>query len=73
MSKRKRTIAPRLDTGELRVSLGHGLPPSIKDGLRAIADTERRSMSWVLEEIIVDWVCGKRRIARPKYRTPKAK
>jgi hypothetical protein len=58
-----RIIAPRLANGDSRESFGHGLPPEIKDGLRLIAKRENKSMSWVMEEIIIDYF-GFR---RPKY------
>lgn len=47
-----RKIAPRLASGERRVSNSHGLPPHIKEGLKAIARHENKSLSWVLEEVI---------------------
>lgn len=59
----KRTIAPRLANGDSRVSFGHGLPESIKDGIRSIAAHEKKSMSWVMEEVIIDYF----QMKRPKY------
>jgi hypothetical protein len=59
----KRTIAPRLASGDSRVPFGHGLPDQIKAGLRAIAAQEKKSMSWVMEELIIEYF-GFR---RPKY------
>ena len=50
-------IAPRLQNGKSRVSFGSRLPEEIKNGLRKIANKEGRSMSWVMEEIIIDY-CG---------------
>lgn len=58
-----RTIAPRLANGNSRVSFGHGLPEDIKEGLRSIAAHEGKSMSWVMEEVIIDYFGMK----RPKY------
>jgi hypothetical protein len=58
-----RIIAPRLFSGDSRESIGHGLPPEIKQGLRNIARGENKSVSWVLEEIIIDYF-GFR---KPKY------
>ena len=58
-----RHIAPRLASGERRESFGHGLPPTIKAGLRAIAARENRSMSWVMEEVIIDYF----KLKRPEY------
>lgn len=51
---RHRQIAPRLASGESRVPFGHGLPEPIKEGLRAIAARENKSMSWVMETLIID-------------------
>lgn len=51
--KYKKRIAPRLANGDARESIGHGLPPEIKDGLRAIAFKENESVSWILEKIII--------------------
>lgn len=64
MAKR---IAPRLANGDIREAIGHGLPPSIKAGLRAIAKKENKSVSWVLEEVIIDYFS----LRAPKYRLPK--
>jgi hypothetical protein len=33
--------------------IGHGLPPHIKEGIRAIAYHENQSVSWVLEQVII--------------------
>lgn len=58
-----RIIAPRLSNGDKRISFGHGLPPAVKEGLRAIAHRENKSMSWVMEEVIIDYF----NLKRPKY------
>lgn len=50
---RPRQIAPRLASGEHRIGFGHGLPPEIKEGIRRIAARENKSMSWVMEEMII--------------------
>lgn len=55
MRRRKRQIAPRLANGDIRVSLGHGLPPEIKEGLKLIAYREGRSLSWVLERVLITY------------------
>jgi hypothetical protein len=56
VSKHKtKKIAPRLFSGEKRESIGHGLPPAIKEGLRSIAVSENESVSWVLEQIIIEY------------------
>jgi len=61
--KYKRVIAPRLANGERRESFGHGLPPQIKQGLRLIAKQENKSMSWVMEEVIIKYF----RMKTPEY------
>lgn len=52
---RPRMIAPRLANGETRIAFGHGLPPEIKEGIRRIAAKQNKSMSWVMEEIIIEF------------------
>jgi hypothetical protein len=54
MGKRK-MIAPRLTNGDSRVNFGSRLPEPIKEGLRSIARKENKSMSWVMEEVIIDY------------------
>ncbi|HVJ72079.1 MAG TPA: hypothetical protein VM531_11340 [Sphingomicrobium sp.] len=61
---RKRQIAPRLTSGEICVGIGHGLPPDVKDGLRLIARHENKSVSWVLEQVIIEYF----HLPKPKYR-----
>ncbi len=63
----RRIIAPRLYNGDSRIGNGHRLPPQIKDGLRHIAEREGKSMSWVLEEVIIDYF----NLRRPKYKARK--
>jgi hypothetical protein len=58
-----KTIAPRLFDGEKREGIGHGLPPAIKQGLKRIARSENKSVSWVLEQIIIEYFGFK----KPKY------
>jgi hypothetical protein len=53
--KRPRRIAPRLANGDSRISIGHGLPPDIKDAIKMIAHHENQSVSWVLEQIIIEY------------------
>lgn len=54
--KRKpKVIAPRLASGDSRETIGHGLPPWIKEGVRDIALKENKSVSWVLETIIIEY------------------
>ena len=62
-------IAPRLANGRPRVRFGSSMPHAVKEGLRAIAKSERRSMSWVVEEVVIDYFS----LAKPKYVTPKKK
>lgn len=63
MKHKPKVIAPRLFSGERRESLGHGLPPEIKQGIKLIAKRENKSVSWVLEQIIIEYF-GFR---KPKY------
>lgn len=60
---KSRMIAPVLIKG-IRVRLHNRLPEDVKEGLRAIAKHENKSMSWVCEEVIIDYFGLK----RPKYR-----
>jgi len=62
-----RIIAPRLFNGDVRESIGHGLPPKIKSGLKLIAQKENKSVSWVLEEVIIDYF----KFSTPKYKLRK--
>jgi hypothetical protein len=62
-------IAPRLANGMSRVSIGHALPDEIKAGIQAIARHERRSVSWVLENVCYDYFGLK----RPKFKPRKTK
>jgi hypothetical protein len=55
--------APRLASGDPRVKLYGRLPEAVKEGLRAIARREGKSMSWVIEEVIIDYFG----LRRPKY------
>lgn len=62
-------IAPRLASGDPRVPFGHGLPEEIKDGLRQIAYREGKSMSWVMEQVIIEHF----QLRGPEYKVPKKK
>jgi hypothetical protein len=63
MAAKTRQIAPRLADGTAR-DLSHGrLAPAIKAGLRAIARSENKSMSWVIEEVLIDYFG----LRQPKY------
>lgn len=66
---KKRIIAPRLANGNPRVGFGHGLPEEIKEGIRRIAKKENKSMSWVMERVIIDYF----KLPEPKYITRKVK
>lgn len=63
----KRTIAPRLLNGKARVPQYGRLPEEIKEGLRKIARMEGKSMSWVVEEVIIRYF----KMRRPRYREVK--
>ena len=58
-----RQIAPRLANGVSRLNWGGRLPPHIKDGLRLIAKDENKSMSWVMEEVVIRYF----KLKEPKY------
>ena len=62
----KTKYSPRLLNGDVRIRFHSQLPDSVKDGLRDIARRERKSMSWVIEEVIIDYFGLK----PPKYKTP---
>lgn len=64
MNKKTKIIAPRLANGESRVNDYGRLPDAIKEGLRAIAKAEGKSMSWVKEEVLIDYFD----LRQPKYR-----
>jgi hypothetical protein len=66
MTKTK-TIAPRLFNGDSRAISFNRLPQAVKEGLSSIARQENKSVSWVLEEVIIDYFD----LRRPKYKTPK--
>lgn len=63
MSKRYE-IAPRLANGDGRVKDYGRLPEAVKEGLRAIAHAEGKSMSWIKEQVIIDYFG----LRRPKYK-----
>lgn len=58
-----RTQAPRLANGDSRVKDYGRLPEAVKEGLRDIARMEGKSMSWVKEEVIIQFF----HLRRPKY------
>jgi hypothetical protein len=49
----KKQIAPRLASGDSRESWGGRLPEDVKYALYMIARRERKSVSWVMEEIVI--------------------
>lgn len=61
--RKHKQIAPRLFDGTSRVGIGHGLPEPIKEGLRRIARQENRSLSWILEQVIIEYFGFK----QPRY------
>lgn len=67
--KKTKTIAPRLANGDSRIPWGGRLPEDIKEGLRAIAIDENKSVSWVMEEVVIDYF----HMRRPKYIKTKEK
>jgi hypothetical protein len=64
---RKQKQAPRLANGDSRVKDYGRLPEAIKEGLRDIARLEGKSMSWVKEEVIIEFF----KLRRPRYIKPK--
>lgn len=62
-------IAPRLANGDSREGFGHGLPSAVKDGLKKIAKQENKSMSWVVEQVIIEYF----HLRRPRYKLPKSR
>jgi hypothetical protein len=62
--KIKQRPAPRLASGKMRVRLYGRLPDSVKEGLRGIALAEGKSMSWVIEEVLIDYFV----LDVPKYK-----
>jgi hypothetical protein len=65
----KKQIAPRLINKEKRENYAGGLPPEVREGLFAIARKEKKSVSWVLEQVIIDYFGLK----KPKYKLPAVK
>jgi len=63
----KKQIAPRLMDKECRENYTGGLPPLVKEGLYAIARKEKKSVSWVLETLIIDYFG----LRRPAYKLKK--
>jgi hypothetical protein len=59
-----RRIAPRLASGESRIPAGNGLPPILKHAISVIAEEERQSRSWVIEQILLHWAQSDPRLSR---------
>jgi hypothetical protein len=55
---------PRLNSGR-RIPRYASMHPAVKHGLESIARSERRSVSWVIHEIVADYfkldIMGKKR------------
>lgn len=49
-----RRIAPRLASGESRIPSGNAMPPLLKFALRVLATQEGRSLSWLIETLLID-------------------
>lgn len=68
-SSSARHIAPRLASGDKRIRSSRAFPPKVDAAIRAIAAHERKSMNWVMEEVVIDYFS----MPRPKYVEPKKK
>lgn len=66
---RAKVIAPKLASGDSRVRDYGSLAEEIKEGIRAIAKAEGKSMSWVKEEVLIDYF----NLKRPKYKEKRRK
>jgi hypothetical protein len=69
----KKSIAPRLANGERRLPNSSGLPPAVKRALKVIAHTEKQSVSWVMEQMVIEYfgiICPTYKIT-PKVRVLK--
>jgi predicted transcriptional regulator len=53
--RRARRIAPRLRSGKSREALAHGIPEHIKAALKMIAASRNESVSWMLEQALVEY------------------
>jgi len=63
IAKYKKQIAPRLASGVSRESWGGGLPEDIKYGLYSIARQRRQSVSWLIEQIVIEYF----ELDKPEY------
>lgn len=55
MNARRRRIAPRLLSGKSRIHWGGGLPEEVKVEIKRMAAKRRESVSWMMEQIILDY------------------
>lgn len=67
MKPKKKEIAPKLANGDWRVDVHTRLPDPVKYGLKVIAKEENRSVSWVMERVIIKYFG----IKEPKYKRKK--
>lgn len=67
MKKKTREIARLLFNGHVREENHHRLPPEIKRSLMSIARQENKSMSWVLEQVIIQYF----QLDEPRYKETK--
>jgi hypothetical protein len=65
----KKQIAPRLASGDSRENWGGRLPEDVKYALYLVARRERKSVSWLMEEIVL----GHFGFKTPDYLKPKPK
>jgi hypothetical protein len=59
--------APRLEKG-CRDFAWMTIPDAFKEALRAIARMEGKSMSWVAQEVLIDFCHRELRVPLPRYR-----
>ncbi len=71
--KRTKEIAPRLANGDMREDVWLSLPEAYKEGWRKIAQSEGKSVSWCIQQILIDFCHGRLRIALPRYVKRKVK
>lgn len=67
MKKKTRTYAPSLERGYRKLNVWLRLAPSVRYGLEQIAKQEKKSINWVLEEVIVYYF----HLEEPKYKVRK--
>jgi hypothetical protein len=67
--KYHKEIAPRLVNGNSRLNVSLNLPPDIKEALRYVAFKDRKSVSWLLEFVIIQYF----EFDEPEYKERKKK